>query len=208
MKTKKSFPGAFFAILFSVLLLSACKDDIELLREKFTIELLSGQVNEERVRELVSAIREDGTWPGIDYIDTSRIAFQHTEHLDNMLVMARALRKEDSPFRNHKELKSALLRALDFWLANDFTCENWWNNQIGTPNTMVALLLILDKNLSKEQTEKMLKIAGRANLNASGARPSGDRIKIAGILAKAALFSRDKRLVEEVLNLPPMKSSN
>jgi chondroitin AC lyase len=66
---------------------------------------------------------------------------------------------------------------------------------------MVALLLILDKNLSKEQTEKMLKIAGRANLNASGARPSGDRIKIAGILAKAALFSRDKRLVEEVLSV-------
>lgn len=63
---------------------------------------------------------------------------------------------------------------------------------------MVSLLLILDRDLSPEESERMLKIAERGNINAWGARPSGDRIKIAGLQAKAALFKRD---VQEVAML-------
>ena len=182
-------------------LAAGCNRDIELLRKRFTSDLLEPRVNEKEVQTCISTIHDDGTWPGIDYVDTSRVAFQHTEHLSNMLAMARAYKKQGSSYKGDKDLKKALLSALDFWLKNDFTCENWWNNQIGTPNTMVSLLFILDEELSIDQTKKMLAIAGRANLNASGARPSGDRIKIAGILAKATLFRRDVKMSEEVMKV-------
>jgi chondroitin AC lyase len=191
----------FLAILTITFVAAGCNRDIELLRKRFTSDLLEPRVNEKEVQICISTISNDGTWPGIDYIDTSRTAFQHTEHLSNMLAMARAYKKEGSSYKGDKDLKKALFSALDFWLKNDFICENWWNNQIGTPNTMVSLLFILDTELSSEQTDKMLAIAGRANLNASGARPSGDRIKIAGILAKATLFRRDVKMSEEVMKV-------
>lgn len=63
------------------------------------------------------------------------------------------------------------------------------------------MLLILDRDLSPEESERMLKIAGRGNMNASGARPSGDRIKIAGLQAKTALFKRDAQEVAMLMKV-------
>jgi chondroitin AC lyase len=59
----------------------------------------------------------------------------------------------------------------------------------------------MDTDLTKEQVEKTLPMVGRAHLTASGARPSGDRIKIAGILAKTLLFKRDEAQFAEVIRV-------
>jgi len=91
------------------------------------------------------------------------------------------------------------LAALDFWLAHDFICENWWWNEMGTPNLMINTLLLLDTDLSEQQRTAGLKIANRANLQAFGARPGGDLIQIAGMLGKQGLFKRDESIVERVV---------
>lgn len=165
--------------------------DIELLRQRFINELLDQPVNEQYVKEVINNIQPDGSWAYIDYKDTSRIAFQHTQHLSNLVQMSRAYNKKGSSLRGNRQLKKALSDALDFWLRNDFICENWWNNEIGTPNDLTAVLLMMDKGLSADQIKKTSEITFRANINAWGARPSGDRIKIIGIQAKNALFQRD-----------------
>jgi len=178
---------------------AATNPDIELLRKSFISELLDQPVNEEYVRKLMDTIKPDGSWPGIDYVDTARIAFQHTEHLSNLVQMSRAYKKPGSSLRGNKNLKKVIYQALDFWLAHDFICENWWNNEIGTPSDLTAVLLMMDKDLTKEQIEKTSAITFRANINAWGARPSGDRIKIIGIQAKNALYKRDVDLFEMLI---------
>lgn len=191
----------FLPVILACCLFVSCGNDIETLRKRFTDDLLNGRINNEQVKTLIESINPDGTWPGIDYVDTSRTGFQHSEHLSNMVAMTRAFKKEDSPLKGDQDLKKAYDLALNFWLKNDFTCENWWNNQIGTPDEMVSMLLMMDNDLSQEQVQKMIAITERANLNASGARPSGDRIKIAGIYAKCALFKRDEKTAEEVMKV-------
>ena len=191
--------------LLSLLLLlpafAAKNSDMELLRNRFKAEFMGQNVDADHVRQLMDSLLPDGTWPGIDYADTSRIAFQHTDHLNNLLSMALAYERKDSPLRKDKNLKKKFDLALGHWLEKDYICENWWNNQIGTPTTMVHLLYIMDKDLSKAQVEKMLPIAGRANMDASGARPSGDRAKIASILAETQLWCRNEAAVEEVIKI-------
>ncbi|MBR1576105.1 MAG: hypothetical protein IJ654_06635 [Bacteroidales bacterium] len=191
------------ALSLLVLLTTAAakNNDIELLRNRFKTEAMSQPVQEERVRQLMDTLQPDGTWPGIDYADTARIAFQHVDHLNNLVAMALAYKKDSSTLKGNKGLKKKFDLALDHWLDKDYICENWWNNQIGTPTTMVHLLYIMDKDLSKEQVAKMLEIAGRANMNASGARPSGDRAKIASILAQTQLWCRNDAEVENVLKI-------
>lgn len=188
----------FVLLLNGQLLLAKGDADIEKLRTRFSEQLLSAPVSEGRIRTLIETIKPDGTWPGIDYVDTTRTAFQHSQHLNNMLALSAAYKKKGSPYKGNKLVRKAVHQSLAFWLANDFICENWWWNQIGTPNAMVGMLLILDKELTQEEASRMLKIAERGNINAWGARPSGDRIKIAGLQAKAALFKRD---AEEVAML-------
>lgn len=193
-------------LLFSLIIVCLCFDahanpDTELLRKRFIAEALAVRVDDERVQTLLDTFKDNSVWPGINYEDVSNTGFEHRVHLDNMLSLSRAYKKMDSRFKGNKQVKQTFSAAMDYWLAHDFICENWWHNQIGTPTTMVSILLIMDKDLTLQQIEKILVIVGRANLNASGARPSGDRIKIAGILAKAALFRRDIPLTEEVIKI-------
>ncbi len=175
--------------------------DIEKLRKLFAEQAMEPTVQKERVNTLLESIQSDGTWPGIDYVDVSNTGFQHSRHLENMQALTIAYKKKDSPYKGKKNVKQAIDKSLGYWLEHDFICENWWWNQIGTPNTMLSLLLLLDKELSAAQSDKMLEIVGRGNMDASGARPSGDRIKIAGIQAKAALYKRDVAEVEELLKI-------
>ncbi|MDR1722605.1 MAG: polysaccharide lyase beta-sandwich domain-containing protein [Tannerella sp.] len=191
---------------FIVLLLASsfgCEkpSDFEIIRDRISKEYTAPAVDNEHIADILATMQEDGTWPGIDYADTSRIAFRHTVHLDNMVQMARAYVNKSSRLRGDKALKAALDKALDYWLENDFVCENWWNNQIGTPTAMLSILYTMDKKLSRKQTEEMLRIAGRANMNASGARPSGDRVKIAALLAKTLAFERDEEGFEDALRI-------
>ncbi len=173
--------------------------DLEIVRNRVIDELLEPAVDEQETEDLIRTIREDGTWPGINYVDTSRTAFEHSIHLANMLELSRAYKKPESPYYQNSDLKRVIWRALDFWIDHDFICENWWWNQIGTPERIGDLLLIIDEDLTDEQIRGSAPIVGRANLDAWGARPGGDLIKIAGILGKYALFIRDLDVLEEAV---------
>lgn len=175
--------------------------EIELLRQKVIAELMAPPVDEASVRELMATIRPDGTWPGIDYVDVSNTGFQHARHLGNMVEMSRAFKKKGTKLKGDKKLKLAIYSAIDYWLANDFICENWWHNQIGTPIALNSVLLIMDTDLTNDRVEKAQPMIGRAHLTATGARPSGDRIKIAGILAKNLLYRRDEVQFAEVIEV-------
>lgn len=84
---------------------------------------------------------------------------------------------------------------------HDFFGDNWHNNQITTPTNLVNLMLIMGEDLPQDKVEKAQPIIGRAHMNASGARPSGDRIVIAGILAKNLLFIGETLQFDEIIKL-------
>ena len=194
----------FFIVIlctFSFGLVSGANSDFDLLRKRFVAEVMQPEINKAEIIHLMNTVREDGTWPDINYTDVSKTGFEHGRHLSNMVALSRAFKKEGSAFNGNKKLRKIIDSTLNFWLANDFICENWWWNQIGTPTQLVSMLLIMDKDLSKEQIVKTLPMVGRANLNATGARPSGDRIKIAGILAKTCLFNHDEAQFNDVIRV-------
>ena len=168
--------------------------DLDIIRKRIIDDLLQPNVAPDNIRQLATTIKPDGSWPGIDYKDTSRTGFEHRIHLENMVTLGRAWRKNKD-----EEAKKAVSAALDFWLKHDFICQNWWWNEMGTPNLMINTLLLLDTELTEPQRKAALKIARRANLEAWGARPSGDRIQIAGMLGKQALFLRESDTLDRVV---------
>ncbi len=173
---------------------------LDILRQRVVTELMEPAVDEANIKSLIRTIRKDGSWPGINYQDTSRTGFEHRVHLENMVALSRAYQKPGNKYYQDSAVKQTLTTALDFWLAHDFICDNWWWNQIGTPNLMVSILLLMDEDLTEEQKNKAVPIASRANLNAWGARPGGDRIKIAGIWGKYGLFKKDSSIVAEAVS--------
>lgn len=175
--------------------------DLETIRSRVVADLLAPSLQVEEINQLVQTQRPDGTWPGIDYKDVSTTGFQHSQHLNHMLVLARAFKKTGSPLRGNLAVKTAVLTALDYWINNDFICDNWWWNEMGTPQLMINLLLVLDTDLTERQRVEGVRIAGRANLEASGARPGGDLIQIGGMLGKQALFQRNPEVLAKVISI-------
>lgn len=49
--------------------------DIEKLRKRFAMQLLSALVSDSRIKTLLETLQPDGSWPGIDYVDTTRYGF-------------------------------------------------------------------------------------------------------------------------------------
>jgi chondroitin AC lyase len=175
--------------------------DLELIRGRVRAYVMRSTVSETRVEQLLTSISPAGSWSHIDYEDVSRTGFQHSEHLANMSSMATAYKKPGNRFTGHPDLKRAVHSALDFWIAHDFRCDNWWWNDMGTPLAMVNLLLIMDTDLTEAQREAGLRIAGRANMQSAGARPGGDLIRVATMWGKQGLFTRNKEILDEVVRI-------
>jgi chondroitin AC lyase len=176
-----------FLLLASVTTL-AQDPTLRIIKQRVVSDLMAPGINQTAIGNLVKTIRTDGTWPGIDYKDVSRTGFQHKDHLENMLTLARAYKKTGTPYYQNEDVKKTFSAALDFWLANDFRCDNWWWNEMGTPNLMINTLLVMDSSLTENQRHEGWLIAHRANMETFGARPGGDLMPIAGMFAKQGLF--------------------
>lgn len=176
-------------------------NDLEMVKTRIITELLDGGINDNHVENLLVTIRDDSTWPGINYLDVSNTGFEHRFHLSNMVTLAKAYKTKKSRFYNSKEVKETVNMALSFWVDNDFICENWWHNQIGTPNSLVQVMLLMGDVLPENLIDQTQPIIQRAHVDAPGARPGGDRIKIAGIQAKNMLFLGDGDTFESVIRV-------
>ncbi len=193
-------------ILFSFLLTFAltsfgAASDFEIVKKRIVSELMNSRIEDRKIEMLISTFRTNGTWPGINYEDLSREGFEHIRHTGNMVTLAHAYQTKSSKYFKSKKVISVIEAALKNWVDNDFIGENWHPNQIGTPGNLVELMLLVGDQLPKDLVEKTQPIIGRAHLKASGARPSGDRIKIAGILAKNMLFLGDTKRFDEVIKV-------
>jgi chondroitin AC lyase len=189
-------------LLFGILQTAfAAPSDFELIKNRVTETLMQSSVNDAVTENLVNSIRDDGTWPGINYEDVSNEGFEHRFHLGNMVDLAQAYKAKSSKFNKNKKVKSAIEKALEHWVVNDYICDNWWHNQIGTPNNLVHLMLLVGDELLNDLVEKTQPIIGRAHIDAPGARPGGDRIKIAGIQAKNMLFLGEKETFNKVVRV-------
>ncbi|EPR69230.1 hypothetical protein ADICYQ_1730 [Cyclobacterium qasimii M12-11B] len=197
----KLLGSVLFFLVASVSFALSAPTDFELVRERVVGEYLAAGIDDAAIAGLLDTQNTDGTWPGINYQDVSRTGFEHYFHTSNMVSLAKAYRQPDSEFRDSQKVKQAITAALDHWVQNDYFCENWWYNQIGTPNNLVAVMLLIGEEMPEQMVKDAQPIIGRAHLNASGARPSGDRIKIAGILAKNLLFLGEIEKFETVLKV-------
>ncbi len=175
--------------------------DFDIIKKRVLENLMKPQVDDAQVETLVNTIRPDGTWPGIDYENLSNEGFQHSRHSANMVTLGRAFQSKASKFYKSKKVKTTIELALKNWVDNDYICQNWWHNQVGTPMNLATMMLLVGDELNKDLVAKAQPIIGRATVDAPGARPGGDRIKIAGIQAKNLLFTGDKETFEKVIGV-------
>jgi chondroitin AC lyase len=177
-------------------------NDLKIIKERVVADLMASKVDDKQVESILAKTNEDGSFQGINYEDLSRTAsFPHGGHTRDLVYLARAYQSKSSTFYQNKTLKDRIISGLAYWVKHDFVGDNWHDNQITTPTNLGNLMLLIGDELPKDLVAKAQPMIGRANLSASGARPSGDRIVIAGILAKNLLFTGDFQAFDKVIKI-------
>jgi len=197
MKLKYFFP--FLIASFSGIAYG--QSDFELVRQRVISEIMRSKANDAGVKKLMETIGPDGSWASINYEDVSNTGFENRFHTGNMVEMSLAFNQPDSRYYQNKDLGELINRSLSFWCEKDFICENWWHNQIGTPTSLVTVLLLMGDHIDQDLMPEALSIVGRANLDAPGARQGGDRIKVGGIAAKRGLVVGDEDQFGEIMRV-------
>jgi len=201
---QNSFKSLCFLVvaLFLTTYSNAKPDDFELVKNRVVSELLKTNVDDNQVEIILNKMISDGSFNDINYEDLSRTAgFPQRYHTYNLVYLAKAYKNNKSGYYKKKKVKETIARGLKYWVDNDFFGDNWHNNQISTPTNLVNLMLLVGNEMPEELVDGAQPIIGRAHMSASGARPSGDRIVIAGILAKNLLFIEDKEKFGEIIKL-------
>lgn len=196
--------GIFVIPVLAFLTSAYClaQQDLKVIKERIVTDLMATRIDDGNVEALLSKMNEDGSFKGINYADLSRTAsFPHGGHTRDLVYLAKAFKNKSSRYYKSKAVKAAIIRGLTYWVQNDFVGDNWHDNQITTPTNLGNLMLVIGDELPKDLVARAQPMIGRANMNASGARPSGDRIVIAGILAKNLLFQGDYKSFDEVIKI-------
>ncbi|MFM2232551.1 MAG: hypothetical protein RJB31_1252, partial [Bacteroidota bacterium] len=194
---------AFLAFLmFMTSITVAQTNDLAIIRQRVIAELFTNTVADNQVETIVAKMKEDGSFPGIDYADLSTTAgFPQQRHIGDLLYLARVYQSKTSKHYHSKQLLETIEKGMEFWVKNDFVGDNWHDSQITVPTILINMMLVMGNELPKDLVERIQPIIGRANMSASGARPSGDRIVIAGILAKNMLFRENFSEFEKVIKI-------
>lgn len=197
--TKTLFVINSVCMLFSI---SAKSNDFKIVKDRVIAELMKSSIDDRQVHTIINKTCDDGSFNDVNYVDLSRTAgFPQRYHTSNLVYLAKAYENETSKYYKNPRLKEIITKGYKYWVDNDFFGDNWHNNQITTPTNLVNLMLLIGDELPEDLVDKGQPIIGRAHMDASGARPSGDRIVIAGILAKNLLFNGSKEQFEEIIKL-------
>jgi chondroitin AC lyase len=192
----------FLLFIFSVCTGMSQFENAKIIQKKIVLQILSNPTSDGRVESLLSEMKSDGSFSKIDYSDLSTTAgFPHGRHTTELCFLSRIYVNPQSVFFNNHRVFGAIENGLRYWVKNDYVGDNWHDNQITTPSNLVDLMLVIGDKLPADLVQLAQPIIGRANLHATGARPSGDRIVIAGILAKNMLFTGRYASFDSVLTV-------
>ncbi len=149
---------------------AAASDDADLavVRDRFVRSVLPAgdaalaEVNAAS-RKYADALGADGSWADIKYADDARSVWANGEHLNRMLVMAKAARVARNGGRADEVLEGKILLALKWWTDHDYQNPNWWWNEIGVPELMGEIASLLGPQLPDDARAKVVTIMKRSD---------------------------------------------
>ena len=105
----------------------------------------------------------DGSWADIKYADDARSVWANGEHLNRLLVMAKAARVARNGGHPNEALEAKILLALKWWTDHDYQNPNWWWNEIGVPELMGEIASLLGPQLPDDARAKVVTIMKRSD---------------------------------------------
>ncbi|UCD51680.1 MAG: polysaccharide lyase 8 family protein [Phycisphaerales bacterium] len=167
-------------------------DDIATLQANVVAWYTRGAPSAGRVRGYVRALKPDGSWSDVDYENTDRGGWVTYGHLSRTLALAQAYTKPGHELAGSADLRGAIEKALAHWVQQDYQNSNWWYPQIGVPQTMAPILILMGDAIDAELTDKAIsQVLGRSRMGMTGQ----NKVWLAGIAFLKGILIEDAALM-------------
>lgn len=110
------------------------------------------------ITEYLHMIREDGSFPDLDYTSRAQTNWKPLIHLNRLMTMSVGY-TAGTGFKNDPDLFRHISNALQFWYDKHPTSTNWFQQQIGCPQRVGVILILLrggEQQLSKVLENKLI----------------------------------------------------
>lgn len=123
---------------------------------------------------LITSINADGSWSDINYASNAQTDWQPIQHLNRLKSMVLAYTLNSSSHVGNTDLFLKITKALEFWHTSDPRSTNWFNQQIGSPQRVGVILILMragqqqiSSNLENNMLTRMESIGGRPDQSGS-----------------------------------------
>jgi chondroitin AC lyase len=170
---------------------------IKLVRQQFIAHATKRPTPGPAVKKLQQTLQDDGTWSDVDYTDQSRAEWTTMNHLYKVQQMAHAYADTSSRYHQDPEMKHAVIKALNHWLNVDYQNPNWWYTQIGLPQSVTKIMLLLGDALPEATAQRAHKtILTRTEMGLTGQ----NKVWLAGIALMKALLTENPAILQIASN--------
>lgn len=131
--------------------------------------LLKTEKYDVNIKQIADKLNAKGYWPDINYADQTRGSWQVKDHFTRIRKMALSWANPASPDYHQATLWTAIDRALNVWLEKRFQNPNWWHNEIGNPQTMGDIIILIRDKLSPDELKQSLEVMNQVKIKGTGA---------------------------------------
>ena len=168
IKMMKALLIFFGLICFNLVGFSQAGDEIDTILNRYKHFLYLTDTSYPSPGELPT-INTDGKWPDIAYNDDQQGVWQVSRHLQRVRDLAMSWSKEGTTNYHSPHIKQTISLALDDWFRHRYKSKNWWHNEIGVPQIMRDILVLMGDGLTPDERKKSIEILGQYKLDGTGA---------------------------------------
>ncbi len=169
-------------------------DDLAKVRAQVVAHYAAGAPSAQTVKQMIARLRDDGTWPGVDYADRTRGGWATARHMYRVRDLAQAYAKPGHPLQGSPEVRDAVVRALRHWIEKDYRNSNWWYTRIGVPKAVAPALLLMGDAVPEDLAGRVREqVLARSKMGMTGQ----NKVWCAGIALVKGLLAEDPALVRK-----------
>lgn len=134
--------------------------------DRIVKDLTTQQPDNKTITKILATIKADGSWPSVDYASKAITIWPPTEHLENLQTLIIAYITKNSGFYADEKVFEHINHAFQYWYNLDPKSDNWWFNEINSPQILGESLIMMsrgEKKLDKELQQKLIERMKRGN---------------------------------------------
>lgn len=148
--------------------------------------------NMDKITGYMESIRDDGSWPDINYSDTKRSGWDAKKHADRVLELTKLHHAEGTSLVPSGRYAEVIRRALGYWFRTKPVCLNWWYNQIGIPKTFGPAFILFRSQMTADELQEAVMVMDKARFGMTGQ----NKVWLAGNVLMKGLLQDDYELVK------------